>query len=302
MINKKESVVVSVVMITYNQQQYIKQAVEGVLMQQIKDFQVELIIADDHSTDETEQIVKDCIVNHPNGSWIQYTKHKVNKGVIGNSIWALTQAKGKYMAICEGDDYWTDPLKLQKQATFMELHPENALCFHSVQLVNEMTKSTQPEVAAQDRNYDIDELLLSKILHTTSFLFRREYLMSKKLLSKAVFGLDGFLVLLMAEKGKMYGISDNMAVYRIHQAGISNSEARTKGILHQKRFIRQYVFFKKSFQSLPKKAINAKIVDYCMIVAKYYFKKWNPQAIFYLILAIYYRPDLIFKGFKKIVK
>ena len=301
MTEHKEPIIISVVMITYNQQDYIQQAIEGILMQ-VGDFQLELIIADDHSKDNTEAIVNGIKQNHPNGHWIKYTKHKTNKGILANSIGAFQQGKGKYMAICEGDDYWINPLKLQKQLDFMEEHPENAFCFHSVQLANEITETTQAEIAAENRNYNIDELLLSKILHTVSFFFRREDLMTKRILSKAIFGLDGFIVLLLAEKGKLYGMSDNMAVYRIHSAGVSNMDAQRLGINHQKRFIRQYIFFKKSFKDIPKQAINAKIVDYCMIVTKYYYKKRNPQAILYLMLAIYYRPDLITKGFKKLLK
>lgn len=301
MTEHKSEVLVSVLMITYNQQKYIKQAIEGILMQ-IADFEIELIVADDDSTDDTETIVREIIQNHPNGNWIKYTKHQSNKGVLRNSIWTFERAMGKYIAICEGDDFWTDSIKLQKQVDFLEQNAEYSLCFHSVQLINEIAGTTHPEVAAQNRKYNIDELLLSKILHTVSFVFRKEFLDTKKMISKAIFGVDGFLVLLMAEHGKLYGISDNMAVYRIHQAGISNLDAKRLGISHQKRFIRQYMFFKKSFKSIPKRAINAKIVDYCMIVAQYYFKKWNPQAILYMLLAIYLRPDLILKGFKKILK
>ena len=114
-----KNTLVSVVMITYNHEKYIQQAIEGVLMQKIN-FHIELIIADDTSPDQTENIVKKIIVEHPNGHWIKYTKHKFNKGVSKNFTWALKQAKGKYIALCEGDDYWTDPLKLQKQVDFLE--------------------------------------------------------------------------------------------------------------------------------------------------------------------------------------
>ena len=79
---------------------------------QLVHFGVELIIADDCSTDKTERIVEEISKNHPKGNWIKHTQHKENKGIIANSIWSFEQAKGKYAAICEGDDYWTDTLKL----------------------------------------------------------------------------------------------------------------------------------------------------------------------------------------------
>ena len=110
-----EKIMVSVIMITYKHESYIAEAIEGVLKQEC-DFELELIIADDCSPDSTEQIVKEIINNHPNGHWIRYTKHQTNLGMINNFIWSVKQSNGKYLALCEGDDYWTDPLKLQKQA------------------------------------------------------------------------------------------------------------------------------------------------------------------------------------------
>ena len=290
---------VSVIMLTYNQEHFIAQAIEGVLMQNLN-FEVELIIADDASTDNTQQIVMGLCANHINGSWIKYTKHEINKGVLSNSLWAFQKAQGKYIAICEGDDYWTDPLKLQLQVEFLDANPENSMCFHSVQLVNQIEGTSVPEVAAANRNYNTDELVLSKMMHTVSFVFRKKLLNTTKLISKAIFGVDGFLVLLMAEHGKIYGFSRNMAVYRTHETGISSLDAKRLGILHQKRFIKQYIFFKKSFKNVSKEAINIKIVDYCMVVANYYYKKRNPQAMLYILLAFYHRPTLILKGLKKI--
>ena len=118
--------IVSVVMITYNHEKYIQQAVEGVLMQQT-DFPIELIIADDASPDQTEKIVTTIKKKHPNGNWIKYTRHLQNKGMTENFMWALGQAQGKYIALCEGDDYWTDPYKLQKQVDFLEANEEYGL-------------------------------------------------------------------------------------------------------------------------------------------------------------------------------
>jgi glycosyltransferase involved in cell wall biosynthesis len=117
--NEVRDIFVSVIMITYKHEQFIAKAIEGVLMQKC-DFEVELIIADDCSPDKTEEKVFQIIKNHPKNSWIKYTKHKTNKGMISNFNWALNQCKGKYIAMCEGDDYWTDPLKLQKQVDFLE--------------------------------------------------------------------------------------------------------------------------------------------------------------------------------------
>ena len=109
-----EKPLVSVVMITYSHEKYIKQAIEGVLFQKC-DFRVELIIANDYSPDNSDRIIKDIIENNHTNIIIHYTNHRVNKGMSSNFIWAMNQTNGKYIATCEGDDYWTDPLKFFKK-------------------------------------------------------------------------------------------------------------------------------------------------------------------------------------------
>lgn len=122
---------VSVVMITYNHEAFIKQAIEGVLMQEVT-FDVELIIADDASPDETESIVQ-SFKGHPKYSWINYTRHRKNKGMVSNFIWALQQSQGKYIALCEGDDYWHHPLKLKFQFDLAENYSLNGVFTKNLQ-------------------------------------------------------------------------------------------------------------------------------------------------------------------------
>src|SRR5690606_34101688 len=124
---------ISVCMITYNHEAYIKQAIEGILMQQTN-FDVELIIADDCSTDRTETIIRELIENHSENFKIKYYRHDINIGMMPNFIFSLKKCTGKYIALCEGDDYWTDPLKLQKQVDFLEGNPEYGICFHNVRI------------------------------------------------------------------------------------------------------------------------------------------------------------------------
>ena len=122
---------VSVVMITYNHEKFIAEAIKGVFMQKC-DFDIEFIIANDKSTDQTNLKILDCLskASIPENIKIEYSNHKQNKGVSKNFIWSLKKSKGKYIALCEGDDYWTDTLKLQKQVDHMESHPECVLTYH----------------------------------------------------------------------------------------------------------------------------------------------------------------------------
>lgn len=98
-------------------------------MQEV-DFEVELIIADDASTDRTGEIVQSFIDSHPRGFWIKYTRYSVNKGMMGDFIWAMNQCKGEYIALCEGDDFWTELMKLKKQVDFLAKNQDFSLVSH----------------------------------------------------------------------------------------------------------------------------------------------------------------------------
>lgn len=140
-----ENLMVSVNMITYGHENYIRQAIEGVLMQETN-FEFDLIIADDCSPDNTQKIVEEIIERHPKGYRIKYFRHKQNIGMNANSMFAFEQCKGKYIAICEGDDYWTDPLKLQKQVDFLEGNSDYSFCVHRYKLYLENKKEFESEI------------------------------------------------------------------------------------------------------------------------------------------------------------
>ena len=122
--------IVSVRTSTYNHGPYIKQCIEGVLMQKTN-FQIEYIIGEDFSTDETRAIVFEYAKKYPH--IIRVITADYNVGSKANGRRCIRACRGKYMAICEGDDYWTDPLKLQKQVDFLEGHPEYGMCYTKVQ-------------------------------------------------------------------------------------------------------------------------------------------------------------------------
>lgn len=125
---------VSVCMITYNHEVYIAQAIEGVLMQET-DFTIELLIHDDASTDGTAEIVREYEKKHPH--IIKSIYQTENQYSRGNPPWFinLERARGEYIAYCEGDDYWTDPRKLQKQVDYMNSHPDCGLVASDYDLV-----------------------------------------------------------------------------------------------------------------------------------------------------------------------
>ncbi len=297
---KENPLFVSVVMITYNHENYISEAIEGVLMQECA-FDFELIIADDLSPDNTMYKVNEILAKSNKAKRVKYIKHEKNKGIIPNFVWALEQCKAKYIALCEGDDYWTDPHKLQKQVDFLENNTNHSLCFHSSFIKNQNSSNLYPEKAAENMDYAADDLLLSKVAHTASFVFRNNLLNMLDFSNKSIFGGDVFLALMLADKGLVYGMKDYMSVYRIHEMGITSVES-SKGIVHQKRFIKQYIFFRKNIESLSKKASAIKIADHSITVALFYLKRKNIKALKYLFIAVYYRPELLWKGASKLFK
>ncbi len=117
---------VSVLMLSYNHEKYIREAMQSVLMQQA-DFPFEVVICDDSSTDRTDEIISEIRDQHPGNSVIKYFRHVKNIGMMQNLVFTLRQCTGKYIAVCEGDDYWTDPLKLQKQVDILEESPQHAM-------------------------------------------------------------------------------------------------------------------------------------------------------------------------------
>jgi len=118
---------VSIVCITYNHEPYLRQALDGFLMQKTS-FAYEIILAEDCSTDGTRKICEEYAAKYPDIIHYIYRDHNV--GYNENEYEAMCAAKGKYVAYCEGDDYWTIPDKLQKQVDFLESHPEYSVCWH----------------------------------------------------------------------------------------------------------------------------------------------------------------------------
>jgi glycosyltransferase involved in cell wall biosynthesis len=172
--------------------------------------------------------VQDIIVNHPNGSWIKYFRHDRNKGVVANFKWALEQCSGKYIALCEGDDYWIDESKLQKQVDFLEGNPDFAICYHRVyELLTTGEKAVENLNTSEiDRTYTIDDLAKGNLIHTPSVLFRNNLTdFFPDWFEESPVG-DYVLHMLNARHGKIKYFSSPMAVYRRHAGGVWSSQER----------------------------------------------------------------------------
>lgn len=158
---------VSVSTITYNHKDFIGRCIEGVLSQKTN-FKIEYLIHDDCSTDGTTEIVKRYAEKYPDVIKPMYeTENQYCKGgPWGSIVYNYPRAKGKYIALCEGDDFWTDPYKLQKQVDFMESHPEYSVCFHRFWNVNVYTRERQSdgndELFRSQLNNDFAEISMNQ--------------------------------------------------------------------------------------------------------------------------------------------
>ncbi|KQR95488.1 hypothetical protein ASG01_06490 [Chryseobacterium sp. Leaf180] len=218
-------------MITYGHEDFIEKSIEGVLAQ-IFDGNIELIISDDCSPDKTRHLVEKFISNHPNGRWIKYIRHEENKGAVPNFIWSLKQAEGEYIALCEGDDYWTDPFKLQKQIDFLGKQEDYVICFHKVKVLKQNREILDDHITNIPKNYEVRKTLAenSNYIHTPSVVFKNMHLdeIDSIEFQNTPIG-DYFLYLLLTIHGKIGYIPEVMAVYR-HGVGIFSSLGTLKSI------------------------------------------------------------------------
>jgi len=207
---------VSVRTSTYQHAPYIKQCIESVLMQKTN-FPFELIIGEDFSTDGTREIIFEYARKYPDV--IRVVTADYNVGIKANGFRCIRRMRGKYIALCEGDDYWTDPHKLQKQVEFLEKHPGYSFCFHQVKVIyqDDPDKSfTFPDVD-DTKWYTTEELLKTNFVPTNSVVYR---IRKKDDFPIDIAPGDWYLHLYNAKFGKFKFMKQQMSVYRKHKSGI----------------------------------------------------------------------------------
>lgn len=213
-----EKIMVSIDCITYNQEEYIAEAIESFLMQKTN-FNYEILIHDDASTDNTREIIKKYEEKYPDIiKPIYQSENKYSKGIRVEYEYNFKRAKGKYIARCEGDDYWTDPYKLQKQVDYMEAHPECTLCMHSVDLICGKTKKNTGVTSPYNcsTKAPIEDMIMGGggFIETSSVLYpRKAFENVPKLYFDCVVG-DYPMQILLAHEGYAYYINESMSVYR----------------------------------------------------------------------------------------
>ena len=208
---------VSICCITYNHENFIRDAIDSFLQQKV-DFDIEIIIHDDASADDTPTIIREYHDQAPGLiKPILQSENQFSKYGFSFLSKLFEKAQGKYIAICEGDDYWTDPLKLQKQVDFLESNPDFSICFHKVLLLDddELKQDNITQVPSRISTI-IDLARQGNYVHTPSCMFRNY--------GPQIFGShfsespvgDYYIHMMNAQFGKIYCLDDVMAVYRLH--------------------------------------------------------------------------------------
>jgi glycosyltransferase involved in cell wall biosynthesis len=208
---------VSVLMLAYNHEKYIAQAIDSVLMQKT-DFPYELIVGEDCSPDGTREIVREYSRKYP--EIVHAHLRERNIGARENSRGIFWASRGKYLALLEGDDYWTSPKKLQLQADLLDAHPETSLCAHPC--VWNYEDGSQPDTVVPELPggfYGIENLLRGDRLSTCSVMFRRviEDIGPECYNHLAMGDLPLFVEL--ARRGNICLLKETMGVYRIQAGG-----------------------------------------------------------------------------------
>ena len=290
---------VSVCSITYNHAPYIRQCLDGFLMQQCN-FAFEVLIHDDASTDGTQEIIKEYQEKYPEIiKPIFQTENQYSKGERGfNARFNYTRAKGKYIALCEGDDYWTDPLKLQKQVDFLEVNEDYGACFTNAIIDNKIDY----EKIEYNTNYNLKEGFVPNelifkfgggIYPTATLLFRKS-LMHKFNLSVKTAAGDELLIYSICNFSKVYFLNQKTAIYNRWEGGIFSGIKKNIPALiqYRKKQIKSYEevlkFLKPQNRILLKKNRRLKVI---FILSNSNFKleylKYIPYIGFRTFLRLY---------------
>ncbi len=220
-------ITVSICMITYGHEDYIREAINGVLKQEVS-FEIELVIANDCSPDKTDAVINEIIENHPKGNLVKNIRHKTNLGIMPNLLFAINECKGKYIAMCEGDDYWIDKSKLQKQVNILEGNGNLGLVYTGVKFYNQKENEflKVPPRFAKTKEQVIPKMLESKFIEFPTTVFRTTILnnvintLREELLDNTVIG-DTRILLETAYQSEIFFLEDVTAVYRVAEGSAS---------------------------------------------------------------------------------
>jgi len=226
---------VSVSLITYNHADFIEQAIESVLMQET-DFEYELVIGEDDSSDGTREIVQSYAEQYPDKIRL-LLNDRVNVIYIDgrptgrwNMVNTLQHCNGQYIAWLDGDDYWTDPQKLQKQTDFLDEHSECSMCYHNTLMVYQDRKHNpiRFNLPVGKKTYSLKDLLKGNFIHLSSVLYRNKLFSGFPDWFCTVAVGDWPLFIMIAQYGDIGYINEIMSIYRVWTGSIHSHRRRIR--------------------------------------------------------------------------
>lgn len=263
--NGAENIIVSIQCLVYNHEPYLRQCLDGFVMQKTT-FKFEAIVHDDVSTDGSVAIIREYAEKFPDIIKPIYEKENQYSKRDGSIDKIMNEAcRGKYIAICEGDDYWIDPLKLQKQVDFMESNPEYTLCASNGfifwdNLLNQPQYFNDIKISSE---VTIEQLIKKWMFPTASLLFRKNILDDYPNWAKKIYSGDQTLILISVYKGRVYCLADLTCVYRKSEMNVHsisrNMDKNVMFLAEQKLLLYQlyYEYSKNKYNDI----ISQKIME-----------------------------------------
>lgn len=282
---------VSISCITYNHASYIKECIDGFLMQKTN-FNFEVLIHDDHSTDGTEEIIKEYAKQYPDiikPLFEKENQYSLGKP-IGSAVWNLPRARGEYIAICEGDDYWTDPYKLQKQVDFLESHPDYGMYYTKVKRFVPKNNKFIDEWGGP--NETMDKLLIENTIPTLTAVFHKaiyyNYLTEIHPSKRGWLMGDYPIWLYFAQNSKIKFINETTGVYRICTESASHSNDLEKIIRFNNSYHDIRTWYNSRQNTVPQKKLdqnqavllfNSSVFRSSKEYAKLYYKRIENKTL-----------------------
>ena len=269
---------VSICCVTYNHAPFIRQCIDGFLMQETT-FPVEILIHDDASEDGTDGIIREYADKYPEKIFPLYEEQNQYSRGVKIDFFNYNRARGKYIAYCEGDDYWTDPLKLQKQVDFMESHPEYSVCFHDYTVFDLETKHLfsphySSELSLEGGGMDID---FTMVVSSTgvggkplTMMFRKS-MYSYDWAEWYKYYRDTHEIYHLLCKGKGRYLDFNGAVYRVHGGGVHSSMSDEKNLFTVRESILELYIRNKRDKELRSNLVDVLLWNY------YSYKELNDK-------------------------
>lgn len=291
--------------LVYNHAPYLRDCLEGFVMQQTN-FPFVAIVHDDASTDGSAAIIREYEEKYPDIFKPIYEKENLYQSgsftVINEVMNTAIEATGaKYVAMCEGDDYWTDPLKLQKQVDFMEVNPEYSMCFHAAEIKNETTTriiTTCQNI--EEKEYFTNDIFPGWVVPTASVVYRRSMVDSFPPLKNAHWIKYGDIVLFLkcTHVGRVWGMKNQMSVYRMTSNGAVVSQCLDPK--SEEKVCKHYQFLMQNFPQLNREWPSRYIAQHNY--TKFRSSKHIYGMIKYFIVSFYFSPNFIFHKLFDVIK